>query len=132
MTTHDAALLHWGQWWKRTMRTGHAFAEGAWLHGSPPERHWVVETRRAAAWGLFLPLLGILAGAFLCEWCLLLFLLYPLQILRLARRSATMDRESFEQAALLVLGRFPEGMGVARFWYGRLFGRRAGLIEYKN
>ena len=131
MTAHDAALLHWRQWWRRTLRTGHAFAEGAWLHGSTPEHHWVAETRRAAAWGLVLPLLGVLAAAFLGPWFLLIFLLYPLQVVRLACRSAAGSREEFQQAALLVLGRFPEGLGVARFWYGKLFDRESGLIEYK-
>lgn len=36
MTLHDAAITRFGQWWKRSMRAGHAYAEGAWLHGSPP------------------------------------------------------------------------------------------------
>ena len=37
MTLHDAAMTMFGQWWKRTMRAGYAFAEGAYLHGAPPE-----------------------------------------------------------------------------------------------
>ncbi|MGC5198866.1 glycosyltransferase family 2 protein, partial [Aphanothece microscopica RSMan92] len=44
MTLHDAAILRPGQWWRRTRRAGHAFAEGAHLHGAGPERHWVAET----------------------------------------------------------------------------------------
>jgi hypothetical protein len=131
MTLHDAALLRWGQWWRRTRRSGHAFAEGAWLHGAPPERHWVVETRRAAMWGLALPLAGIAAGALLSQWFLLLFLLYPLQVARLVRRSGTFDLEECQQAMLLVLGRIPEGLGAARFWYGRLLRRHSELLEYK-
>lgn len=39
MTLHDAAMTRVGQWWKRTRRGGHAFAEGAAMHGAPPERH---------------------------------------------------------------------------------------------
>lgn len=131
MSLHDAALLQWSQWWKRTRRTGHAFAEGAWLHGSPPERHWVRETRRAAAWGLVLPVFGILAAALVDGWFLLLFLLYPLQVARLVLRSGTVDRKEIQQAALLVLGRIPEGLGVARFWLGKLLRREGGLMEYK-
>lgn len=37
MTLHDAAMTRFGQWWKRTVRAGHAFAEGAALHGFT---HW--------------------------------------------------------------------------------------------
>lgn len=51
MTAHDAQITRISQWWKRTKRAGHAFAEGAALHGAPPERHWVSETRRALIWG---------------------------------------------------------------------------------
>ena len=51
MTLHDAAMTRFSQWWKRMRRGGHAFAEGAALHGAPPERHFVSETRRALVWG---------------------------------------------------------------------------------
>ncbi|MDF1728363.1 MAG: glycosyltransferase, partial [Sulfitobacter sp.] len=64
MTWHDAELTRLGQWWQRSKRAGHAFAEGAALHGAPPERHWVAETRRALLWGMALPVL-ILAAAVL-------------------------------------------------------------------
>src|SRR5690606_37626691 len=50
MTLHDAAMTRFGQWWTRTLRAGHAFAEGAWLHGGPPERHKMKETMRALLW----------------------------------------------------------------------------------
>ncbi len=51
MTLHDAAMTRFGQWWRRSRRAGHAFAEGAALHGAGPDRHWVAETRRALIWG---------------------------------------------------------------------------------
>src|SRR5206468_3968577 len=81
MTWHDAAMTRWKQWWKRSVRAGHAFAEGAWLHGAPPERHFVGETRRALLWGAALPLL-LLGAALAWPPALLLFLVYPLQWLR--------------------------------------------------
>jgi GT2 family glycosyltransferase len=34
MTLHDAAMTSWGQWWRRTLRAGHAYAEGAAMHGA--------------------------------------------------------------------------------------------------
>jgi GT2 family glycosyltransferase len=36
MTLHDAAITRFGQWWKRTLRSGHAYAQGYFLHGPPP------------------------------------------------------------------------------------------------
>lgn len=124
MTLHDAAMTRAGQWWKRTRRGGHAFAEGAALHGAPPERHWVAETRRAILWGAVLPLLAIL-GALVSPWALLLLLLYPLQILRLGRSYG------MERALFMTLAKLPEALGVLQYWLNRLRKRQARLIEYK-
>ncbi len=43
MTLHDAAMNRFSQWWKRSVRAGYAFAEGAAIHGAPPVGHWVEE-----------------------------------------------------------------------------------------
>ena len=124
MTWHDAAMERFGQWFKRCRRAGHAYAEGAHLHGAPPERHWTRETRRALAWGLILPLL-IVAVGLMSPWGWLLVLAYPAQVLRLAPRLGT------EAALFTVLGKFPEALGVIGFHLSRLRGRRAELLEYK-
>lgn len=124
MTLHDAAMTRIGQWWTRTRRSGHAFAEGAALHGAAPERHWVTETRRAVLWGAVLPLVAF-SGLVVTPWAGLLLLAYPVQILRLSRRLG------WERAAFLVLGKFPEVQGVLEFHLNRLRRRRARLIEYK-
>lgn len=129
MTLHDAAMTRFVQWWRRTRRAGHAFAEGAHRHGHLPERFWVAETRRALLWGTALPVAAF-AGALVSPWTLLLLLAYPAQILRLARRAGG-DRFAAEQALFLVLGKIPESLGVLEFHGRRLFGRPSGLIEYK-
>jgi GT2 family glycosyltransferase len=134
MTLHDAAMLRFGQWWKRAMRAGFAFAEGAALHGAPPERHWVRESRSAWFWGLGLPLgllvLGLLAP-WLGAWVGLAWLVYPLQVLRLSRRGAGPAPARRARAFFLVLGKFAEAAGQCKFVMLRLAGRRASLIEYK-
>src|SRR5690606_27429978 len=68
MTWHDAAITRFGQWWRRTRRAGHAFAEGAALHGGGPQRHWVAETRRALVWGLGVPVAALLAMVLVGSW----------------------------------------------------------------
>ncbi|MEM9321073.1 MAG: glycosyltransferase family A protein, partial [Pseudomonadota bacterium] len=85
MTWHDAAMTRFSQWWKRARRGGHAYAEGTAIHGAPPERHFVHQTRRAVLWGLLIPGVTLL-GLFISVWSLLLLALYPLQILRLSKR----------------------------------------------
>lgn len=130
MTLHDAAITRWSQWWARSRRSGHAFAEGAYRHGNAPEWHWVTETRRAFLWGLILPVTLLAWALLVTPWAWLGFLLYPLQILRLARRMGG-GREAWERAFLLILGRVPEALGALDFHMRRLTGRRRGLIEYK-
>ncbi len=124
MTLHDAAMTRIGQWWKRTRRGGHAFAEGAALHGAPPERHWVAETRRAFLWGAVLPVV-LLAGLVVTPWAGLLALAYPAQMLRLSRRWG------WERGVFTVLAKFPEAQGVLEYHLNRLRKRRSALIEYK-
>jgi GT2 family glycosyltransferase len=131
MTLHDAAITRFGQWWQRTLRGGHAFAEGAFLHGAAPERHWLRESRRAWLWGLGIPA-AIAVVSLLLGWLgLLLLLVYPLQVVRLARRGKRSARENWLQAGLLVLGKFPEMLGQGKFLLSRLGARKASLIEYK-
>jgi GT2 family glycosyltransferase len=125
MTLHDAAMSRFSQWWQRSKRAGHAYAEGAAIHGAPPERHWVRETQRAIIWGGALPLLVLALATFWHPKALFLLLVYPLQALRLSRRTGWMP------AILSVVGKFAEAQGCADFWWRRLRGRRRGLIEYK-
>jgi GT2 family glycosyltransferase len=129
MTWHDAEITRFGQWWRRSRRAGHAFAEGAALHGAPPERHWTRETRRAVIWGLGIPLAAVVAGGFAPAGFLLL-LAYPAQVARLALGGGG-DRQSLEAALFTVLGKAPEMLGVLNFYVRRRFKRRIGLIEYK-
>jgi len=128
MTVHDAAMTRFGQWWRRMVRGGHAFAEGAWTHGRR-HGHWVKETARAVAWGLALPPACLAATIALWPLGLLAWLVYPLQVLRLWLRSKHPDRAAL--ALFNVLARFPEAEGVVWFTVSRLRRRRTGLIEYK-
>jgi GT2 family glycosyltransferase len=131
MGLHDAAITRFGQWWKRTLRTGYGFAEGAHLHGAPPERHWVRESRRALIWGLGIPMVIVCLTIWLGGYGLAMLLVYPVQIIRLALRGTRSVKENWWRALFLVLGKFPEAMGQLNFFYNRLVGKTAHLIEYK-
>ena len=124
MTLHDAAMTRFSQWWKRSRRTGHAFAEGAAMHGSPPERHWVAETRRAIVWGLALPLIA-LAGMLSTPWAALILLAYPLNALKL------MYCYGPERGVFLLVGKLPEALGILEYHVNRRRRRRTRLMEYK-
>ena len=131
MTLHDAAMTRFKQWWQRSMRGGYAFAEGAFLHGAAPEQHWLRESRRAWFWGLGIPLAAVVASLLLGWFGLLLLLIYPVQVMRLARRGDGSSRENWLLAFFLVLGKFPEMVGQVKFLLSRIVGGKTALIEYK-
>ncbi len=130
MTLHDAAMTLFSQWWKRTMRGGHAFAEVNAKHTTL----WRRESRSSLLWGLLLPASALGAAPFTGGLSLALLAAYPALLLRiLARRHARGD--TFLDAALYasfcVLAKFPEMVGMAKYWWNRSHGRRGSLIEYK-
>lgn len=131
MTLHDAAMTRFGQWWQRTLRGGYAFAEGAHLHGSGPERYRLRETRSAWLWGGTLPAAIALAMLALGPWAAWLLCLYPMQIVRVCLQGRRSPRENCLRAVFVVLGKFPELAGQIKFLWRRLTGSAARLIEYK-
>lgn len=131
MTLHDAAMTRLSQWWMRCVRAGFAFAEGVRLHGAPPERHWVRESRSAWLWGAVLPLGIALAALLLGPAALCALAIYPLQVLRLGWRLPGQGRARWARAFFLVAGKFPEALGQMKSWVLHARHRQAALIEYK-
>ena len=135
MTLHDAAMSRFGQWWRRTVRLGHAYAEGAAMHGAGPERHFVREARSNWAWGLALPVVAIALAWPTRGLSLAAFLAYPALAWRI-RGQALRDGRSGPDAGLFavacVVGKFPAAIGQATYAWRRLRGRRTRLIEYKS
>lgn len=131
MTAHDADLTRFGQWWRRSVRAGHAFAEVSRRHAGSPFGIWTRSTQRAVVWGAALPALAVMGGLLLHPAFLLLLLAYPLQIIRIAVRDGATERANWVHAAFATLGKFAEMQGVAKYYLNRLFGRRQALIEYK-
>ena len=132
MTLHDVAMTKFNQWWKRTTRAGYAFAEGAYLHGAAPERHWVKESRRALIWGGAIPTVIFLICIFCCQLSVIVAMVYPLQIMRLALKNKNESKQhAWITAFYNVLGKFAEMYGQLQFYYQRLLSRPSALIEYK-
>jgi GT2 family glycosyltransferase len=131
MCRHDAAMTRFGQWWRRSARAGHAFAEGAWLHGRPPEWHGVRHVASSVAWGFVLPVtvLGLVLAGF--KGALALLMLYPIQLVRIARHGQRPPRENWINAFFLMISKFAEFSGNIKFALNRLRGGPAQLIEYK-
>lgn len=135
MTRHDAAMTRFAQWWRRNVRAGHAYAEGAALHGDGPDRHGVRERRSNWIWGLVVPLAALLPIWPTRGLSLLLLLVYPLQVLRVAygrRRQGDTTRASLAYGFFCVLGKFPQMIGQVKYATDQLRRRPSTLIEYKG
>jgi len=131
MAWHDAAIDKFSQWWKRAMRGGYAYAEGAFLHGTSPEHHRVRESLSAWCWGGAVPAIVLFSIMSYGAWGAILALVYPAQVIRLTLRDRKHSPLPWGRALFLVLGKFPEMLGQMKFSYSRLLGKSSRLIEYK-
>jgi glycosyltransferase involved in cell wall biosynthesis len=142
MTLHDANILRFGQWWQRTKRGGHGFAEMAYIHPDARWPNWPRTCRSIVLWGALIPvaiMVLVLAGLLVTPWALLpalvLLLGFPIQMARIGlrkRRAGLPSRVAAAAGILLMVGKIPEFLGFARYHLNRLSGRRSHLIEYKG
>lgn len=130
MTLHDAAILRFGQFWKRARRGGYAYAQGVAMYGRAPEHHSVAGVRRILIWGAVIPVLIVFGLIAIGPLALALLALYPLQVVRIARRKGG-TQGAWEQASLLTVGKFAELQGIGDYLWRRWQARDAELIEYK-
>jgi GT2 family glycosyltransferase len=130
MAMHDAALIRFGQWWRRSARAGFAYADVSQLCKSSPMRIWRWEKMRAIFWGAILPL-AVLSGALLNNLAFAGLLLYPAQICRTAVRRDPFSAASWRFAAFTMLSRFAEVQGLALYYLSR-WKREATRLHYKN
>ena len=134
------ALSHW---WSQSARRGFQNAYCASLHGGPPERLGVVDTLRSVIWGFAFPIAILLASALGALGAVLLapltpapvvaafilgagVVIYVVKILSAAALRGIVKPSSWRRGFYAVMGRFPEFLGVARFWLGGKRPSRSG------
>jgi GT2 family glycosyltransferase len=127
MTLHDANMTSFWQWWKRAVRSGFVYAQG--VHAL--ERECRRERNRILLWAGVIPLTTLLLFWIWGASGLYLLLAYPLQVARLAFSDFRISRNRISHAFFLTLGKFPELVGVVKYYFNHLFGITNRLIEYK-
>lgn len=135
MTLHDAAMMKFSQWWKRSLRGGWAVAEGATMHGAPPERYMVRENRSGWIWGLIVPLVALGLAWYTSGLSLLFLVSYPILMWRVyqyRRSSGDLLLHALLYAFFCVLSKLPQAIGQLKYWLTRWRGKQATLIEYKT
>ena len=130
MTRHDANILQWTQWWRRSMRCGYAYAANAQLHGTAQDKLKLREMWSAILWGGALPALT-LVGARYHPQLLCAFIIYPIQAIRIAVGSTHKGKDGLLFGTSIMFGKFAEFVGIVKFAGVSLFGRDHTLIEYK-
>ena len=134
MTLHDANMTSIKQWFKRSERSGHAYAQGFAMHGHGEEKYKRNDVMRIVLWGLAIPVGILLTALIFNSWALLGFLIYPAKILQMARREIPKHGVSAgtAYAASLVMGKFPQLKGTLSFLFKHLSGKQFQIIEYKG
>lgn len=141
MTKHDADMHRFGQWWKRAKRAGHAYAEGAAIHGRGPFQHKVREVRSALFWGGLIPLFAIvcllLSGLHLSMLLGLIavsiaYSVLCVKIYRSSRQRCWSAEDSWLFSFFCVLSKVPCCFGIMQYWFNRWCGAQSKLIEYKQ
>ena len=133
MATHDAQILHFGQWWRRAVRAGHALAHRYERHGRTPFRDGQREIRSVLFWGFLFPSL-ILVLIWPSRGLSLILLggyaLLGRRIYRYYLRTGVPRTDALLAARFIVYGKFAEFLGILRYCLNRLRGR-FHIIEYK-
>jgi GT2 family glycosyltransferase len=134
MSLHDAAIVRFSQWARRSARAGYANAAGALLHLGDGSAYRLRENARSAFWGLALPALSIIGTLSVSAWFGALGLLYPIQLARIwwHTRARHPEAPALASAVFTSLGKFAEAWGQALFLFRWLTGTRQRIIEYKS
>jgi hypothetical protein len=135
MGWHDANMMHFTEWWKRAVRSGHAYAEGAVMHGKSDFQHNVRQCRSNWFWGLILPILTVGFAVPTEGWSLMSLPGYPILLYRVFKWRKSLgnsNRNAMIYAGFTVLGKLPSALGQLLYWKNRWRGKVSTLIEYKS
>ena len=144
MTKHDAAIHSFRQWWQRTRRSGHAFAELVDRHRFAAETTWIRQLMSIFIWS------GIQISALVAVsiWLafrtdaplylsFILFAVLLIQFVRIVQRfqkAIKKERSLFHSAMfslLLIFGKLAQIQGVCDYLAKRALRKNGVLIEYK-
>lgn len=134
MAEHDACITSFDQWWKRSVRAGHALAERYVKHGRAPIYDCRREFLRTLFWGLAVPLAAIVPAWWTHGFSLLLLLGYPLSALKVTVGSLQRGRspsDAMLEARFGLYHKVANTIGLVKYFWRRLTGQ-VRIMEYKH
>ena len=135
MALHDADMHRLGQWWKRSVRAGHAYAEVVAMHGGKSLPAWGKQVFSQWLWALVYPVAMLVLALAVTPWALLGMVAYPAQLYRIAHSQGGRwwpSRIAWAYALSCLGSKVAGVVGQTKYWAGRAFGNPAEIIEYKH
>jgi glycosyltransferase involved in cell wall biosynthesis len=133
MAVHDAEMTRFGEWWKRSVRAGHALTHRFVLNGRSRLRDCRRELISAVLWGFVVPLstLVLLVPTHGLSFLLLGgYALLAWRVYRYYRRTGVSPSDALLVVWFMILSKFANFIGVLRFCVNWLRGSFR-IIEYK-
>ncbi len=134
MSMHDANIDRFYQWYQRTKRGGHAYANLYHIHGHTGAKHFRRKIFSIAFWGAAAPLFTSISAFFAPTACLIFLALFSAMLLKTTvkkLREGNSFRISASYSALVYIAKFPELLGFYEYWKKLFSNQRHTLIEYK-
>jgi len=134
MTLHDAAMVRFSQWWKRSIRSGLAYAHGWYLHRKDENPHHLRQNQRILVWAFLLPLVLLALALLLGPWAFGGLLIYPAQAARQYLKMARVfrnPRRTLQYAVFNTIEKIPQFGGQVLFVRRHLLSGKLRIIEYK-
>ncbi len=130
MTRHDANIQRFAQWWQRSIRNGHGFAQLGNIH----PHHLRRERQRVYFFAILLPLI-FLVGLTTSFWISSLVIAAYIGSYMRGYQGLLSDGVSRQMAPkiaiLLTLSKFPNLIGMIKYHLRKLRGTDMQIIEYK-
>lgn len=138
MAQHDVAMTRFSEWWRRSTRTGHAFAQIDSMYPG----YFRSEMRRVLVFAVLVPILFICgmvllatsawaAGTALIALCLMAYLASWLRTVRGLMHRGLGARKAMQHGVFMVISKFPNLVGAMKFFIRRFLRKNVAIIEYK-
>ena len=114
MTEHDAHMLHFGQWWRRSRRGGYGYAQVWNVTRKTGDPLYSRQLASALAWTIGLPLALIICAIVVKQPIVMAMIpvTYVLQAGRIYRKNEDDHSRRLARAALTVFAKVPESIGA--------------------
>ena len=134
MALHDADMTTFSQWFKRTKRTGHAYAQGYFLQRGDRQGFSVKQSAKIWLWSLLFPFAVVVTSFAIDPRCLWLATIYVFRLARIAirkYRQVGSIKRSLVYSLFTILAPWPQLVGQLMYIHRSLLQRTIYIIEHK-